>query len=71
MKKILFPGLLGEMAKNGETQETLAKLLDISIQSICRRFTGKSEWSISEIDKICEHYNKNYYELFKKNEEQK
>lgn len=70
MKKVLFPGLLGEMAKHGETQESLANLLDLSIQSVCRRFTGKSKWSISEIDKLCEHYNKNYYELFK-NEEQK
>lgn len=70
MKKVLFPDLVGEMAKNGETQKSLAKLLGITYSSVCRRLSGKSEWTISDIDKICEHYNKNYYELFKKNKEQ-
>ena len=66
MKKVLFPGLLGEMAKHGETQRTIAKLLEKTPQSISKKFNGRSQWSISEVDKICEHYNKDYYELFKK-----
>ena len=66
MKKIIYPGLVGEMAKKGDTQEVLAKLLGLPRESISRRLSGKIEWSISEIDKICEHYGKDYYELFKK-----
>lgn len=66
MKQVKYPELLGEMAKHGDTQRTLGKLLGITYSSVCRRMSGKKEWSISEIDKICEHYNKNYYELFKK-----
>ena len=66
MKKIIYPGLVGEMAKRGDTQEVLAKLLGLPRESISRRLSGKIEWSISEIDKICEHYGKDYYELFKK-----
>lgn len=65
MKKVKYPGLVGEMAKRGDTQKTLSKLLDIPLASISRRLSGEIEWSISEIDKICEHYKKDYYELFK------
>lgn len=67
MKKILYPNLVGEMAKNGDNQKTLAKILGITHASVCRRLSGKSEWTISDIDTICKHYNKDYYELFKKN----
>lgn len=66
MKKVKFPGLVGEMAKRGETQEILAKLLELPISSISRRFSGETEWSISEVDKICEYYGKDYHELFKR-----
>ena len=68
MKKIKYPELVGEMAKRGETQKTLATLLELPCASISRRLSGEIEWSISEIDKICKHYNKDYYELFKKEE---
>ena len=66
MKKVIYPGLVAEMAKRGETQEVLSKLLGLRRESISRRMTGKLEWSISEIEKICEYYEKDYYELFKK-----
>ncbi len=66
MKKVIYPGLVAEMAKRGETQEVLSKLLGLRRESISRRMTGKLEWSISEIDKICEYYKKDFYELFKK-----
>lgn len=67
MKKVLYPNLVGEMAKCGDTQEVLAKLLNLPRGSISRRLSGETEWSISEIDKICNHYGKDYYELFKRN----
>lgn len=65
MKKVKYPGLVGEIARRGDTQETLAKLLGLSTAAICRKFSGQREWSISEIEKICDYYNKDYYELFK------
>lgn len=67
MKILKYPELVGEMAKHGDTQKTLAKLLDITYSSVSRRLSGKAEWSISEIEKLCEYYGKDYYELFKKN----
>lgn len=66
MKKVLYPGLVAEMARRGEDQRAISKLLGISRPNISKRFTGKTEWSISEIEKICKYYNKNYYELFTK-----
>ncbi len=66
MKEVKYPNLVGEMARHGDTQRTIADLLSTSYNSIWRRLTGRTEWSISEIDKLCEYYHKNYDELFKK-----
>lgn len=68
MKILKYPELVGEMAKHGDTQKNLAKLLDITYSSVSRRLSGRTEWSISEIEKLCEYYGKDYYELFKKND---
>ena len=68
MKEVKYPGLLAEMAKHGDKQKSLAKLLGKSVPSISKRLLGKKEWSIGEIEKICEHYDKDYYELFKNND---
>lgn len=68
MKEVKYPGLVAEMARNGDKQKSLAKLLGISEPSISKRLSGKKEWSIGEIEKICEHYDKDYYELFKNND---
>ena len=68
MKKILFPGLVGEMAKCGDTQKKLGDILNLNRVSIINKLSGKTEWTISEIDILCNHYKKNYYELFKKSE---
>lgn len=67
MKKVKYPELAGEMAKHGDTQKTIAKLLDLSIPSFSRRISGEVDWSIGEIETLCKYYKKDYYELFKKN----
>ena len=65
MKIVKYPGLVAEMARRGEHQKTIAKLLGITLSAISRRFSGEVEWSISEIEKICDYYKKSYDELFK------
>ena len=65
MKKVVYPGLAGEMARRGDTQIVLAKLLKLTPGAISKRLSGKIEWSIGEIEKICDYYKKDYYELFK------
>lgn len=64
MKVIHFPALMGIMASNGETYQTLADLLGISASAISRRMNGDVDWSLHEVKAICEHYGKSYYELF-------
>lgn len=65
MKTVKFPGLVGEMARRGETRDYVAGLIGVTQSALWRRLTGITEWTISEIDILCEHYGKDYYELFK------
>lgn len=62
---IKFPNLLAEMKKRGETQYDLAKMLKVTQATMSRKLAGKVQWRIGEIEDICEHYDKGYYELFK------
>lgn len=64
-KPIKYPNLVAEMARKGDTQLVLAKLLNLTQASISRKLKGETAWSLEEVEKICEYYNKNYYELFK------
>ena len=66
LKCIKYKNLLIEMVKHGETQSDIANLLGIARTTVNFRISGKSEWTINEIEKICEHYQKDYYELFKR-----
>lgn len=65
MKSPKYPNLLAEMARRGETQKSLAEILGLSVNCISQKMNGKTEWNIGEIEKLCEHYGKDYYELFK------
>ena len=53
------------MRENDESQSYLARLLNITPQTISKKLVGDTEWTIGEIDTLCNHYNKDYYELFK------
>ena len=64
-KKPNYPVLVTEMKKHKETQEALGKLLGVNRMTIGLKLMGKYDWTISEIDALCEHYKKDYYELFK------
>jgi len=63
--EIKYPNLEVEMSRNGDTQKKLADLLNITQQTVSKKLAGKVDWTIGEVEIICEHYNKNYYELFK------
>lgn len=64
-KKVKFPELEAEMARRGDNQLTLAKLLTTTQASISRRLSGKTNWQVWEIDVLCDYYGKDYYQLFK------
>ena len=64
-KPVRFPNLVAEMARKGDTQEVLAKLLNLTQASISRKLKGETGWSLKEVEIIYDYYKKNYYELFK------
>ena len=66
-KFVLFPELAAEMAKSGEKQQDIAKLLQMDNSQVTRRLNGSTKWSEQDTIIICKHYNREYKELFKKN----
>ena len=53
------------MARKGETQISISKLLGIAKETTCRKITGNAEWRAKEIDILCKYFNKTNEELFK------
>jgi len=53
------------MMKNGDTQETLAGVLNVSTTTLNSKITGKTEWRKNEIDVLLTRYKVAYEELFK------
>ena len=65
-KKYKYFTLQTEMLKNKESHEDIGRILGISANSVRNKLNDKNQWTINEIDTLCKHYNKNYYELFVK-----
>lgn len=63
--KVQYPNLAAEMARRGETQKELATLLKISRGTMSRKMNGKTEFTIGDVEILCEHFKMDYYELFK------
>lgn len=54
MEILLNKNLLrSAIARNGYTQEMLAKMLGISANTLSSRMNGDSSFNIDEVDKIC------------------
>ena len=66
MEKAKYPNIRKEMADRGETLKDLESILNLDKSNIGLRIRGKKEWTITEIEKLCNYFNKNYNELFKK-----
>lgn len=66
MKKPKYLAIRVEMAKKGETLEDLAKLLNLSISGVSQRIRGNTDWTIGEVEVLLKHYNKDFWDLFRK-----
>ena len=64
-KDHVYRNILAEMVKHGDSKEKIAGILGISTAQFRNKLKGKYDWTISEIDKLCIYYEKDYYELFK------
>lgn len=62
---IIYTKIVQEMKTRKETQAFIAEILGITRQNLKWKLDGRSEWSIGEIEALCEHFNKDYYQLFK------
>lgn len=63
---MIYPNLLKEIKKNKDSQEEIAQLLNVSQMTISNKLRGITEWTIGEVELLCEHYDKDYYYLFEK-----
>ena len=64
-RKTKYPVLLYEMSKEGLSQNDIGKLLGIHQTTVGTKMCGNRSWTIDEINKLCEYFNKNFNELFK------
>ena len=62
---VKYPGLQKAMKENNENCTTLSRLLQLPNCSISLRMYNKTDFRITEIEKIMNHYNKTYEELFR------
>lgn len=66
IKQYRYPNLVNEMKENKDNISDLARLLRVTPQTISSKLADVREWSIGEIETLCNHYEKDYYYLFKK-----
>ena len=66
MIKYKYSKLVCEMESSKTTQKHLGEILGITDVSVRFKLSGKQEWTIGEIETLCEYFKKDYYELFGK-----
>ena len=66
MKEYKYLALYNEMRKHKESLIVVAKLLGVTPQTVSAKLAAVHDWTKSEIDILCNHYEKDYYELFRK-----
>lgn len=69
VKKYVYSDIIKAIEEKQETQRKIANILGITDVALRFKLSAKYEWTIGEIETLCKHFNKNYYELFKKDED--
>ena len=70
MKKVkyMYPNIVAEMARNGDTLQTLGKKIGMNYQTLSARLRGKKAFELPEIYILMKVYGKSFEELFTTNE---
>jgi len=63
-KKYKYCKVVKEMKQNHETQVDVGKLLGMTDYTLRSKLSGTTQWTIGDIETLCKHYKKDYYELF-------
>lgn len=63
-REVKFPNLMAEIARRGETQKSIANILGISEPTIGFKLKGKTDWTLDEVQQLCDYFGKDCYQLF-------
>lgn len=66
MIKYKYSKLTEEMKNSKATQKYLSEILGITDVSFRKKLAGKTDWTIGEIETLCDYFKRDYYELFGK-----
>lgn len=69
-KFVLFPEIVAEMERRGESRKDLARLLELDVSQVTRKLNGNIQWTIGDIEVMTLHYGKDFWELFRKNKKE-
>jgi transcriptional regulator with XRE-family HTH domain len=62
--RYVFPNIVAEMARKGDTLQTLSAKLGMSYQTLSARLTGKRSFELPEIYKLMQLYDEDFETLF-------
>lgn len=62
-RNVTYRKLRALMAANGDLQKDLADMLGICQQAVSFRFSGRSDWRLTEMYAIMDRYNMPYNQL--------
>jgi len=66
MRAYKYSNLVKIMKQTKESQRSLCKIIGINENSIRNKLAGRTDWTIGEIETLCDYFKKDYYELFGK-----
>ena len=70
MKTKIFPEILAQMEKKGESVKDLAELLHLDVSQIYRKLNGEVAWTFGDAMTMTQHYDMGLWELFRKENEE-
>lgn len=66
MRAYKYSNLIKEMKDKKESQRSISKIIGVNENSVRNKLAGRTEWTIGEIETLCDYFKKDYYELFGK-----
>lgn len=70
MKNTQFPEIVNQMTKHNQKLKDMVEILGFKEKSqVCRRLAGKIEWTIGEVETLCNYYNMDFEDLFRRKED--
>ncbi len=68
---MMYQNLVEKMSEKGYTRVFIANYLEIGTNTLWYKMTGQTDFTISEINKLCELFNEPFEFLFKKIQSEK